>query len=83
MHRQRDHLVLKTKTESQAKDTATPKTGKTSVMAIRLASRNVDPNRLLDAPPEPKAATPPRLEPGQSEPDSDFDEMDFNSLMIE
>jgi hypothetical protein len=52
-------------------------------MAVRLSSRRTDHNRLLDAPPEPKAPTEPRLSPDQEAPSSDFDEMDFNSLMIE
>lgn len=63
---------------------ATPKkVGKPTAMAVRLSSRRTDHNRLLDAPPEPKAPTEPRLAPNQEEPSSDFDEMDFNSLMIE
>ncbi|MFO1000546.1 MAG: FtsK/SpoIIIE domain-containing protein [Planctomycetaceae bacterium] len=59
------------------------KVGKPTAMAVRLSSRRTDHNRLLDAPPEPKVPSEPRLAPNQEEPTSDFDEMDFNSLMIE
>jgi S-DNA-T family DNA segregation ATPase FtsK/SpoIIIE len=64
-------------------ETTPKKVGKPTAMAVRLSSRRTDHNRLLDAPPEPKAPTEPRLAPHQEEPSSDFDEMDFNSLMIE
>ena len=64
-------------------ETAQKKVGKPTAMAVRLSSRRTDHNRLLDAPPEPKVPTEPRLAPNQEEPNSDFDEMDFNSLMIE
>lgn len=64
-------------------EAAPKKVGKPTAMAVRLSSRRTDHNRLLDAPPEPKAPTEPRLAPNQEEPSSDFDEMDFNSLMIE
>lgn len=68
---------------SPGPEAAPRKVGKPSAMAVRLSSRRTDHNRLLDAPPEPKAPTEPRLAPNQEEPSSDFDEMDFNSLMIE
>jgi hypothetical protein len=64
-------------------EAAPKKAGKPTAMAVRLSSRRTDHNRLLDAPPEPKVPTEPRLAPNQEEPNSDFDEMDFNSLMIE
>jgi DNA segregation ATPase FtsK/SpoIIIE, S-DNA-T family len=64
-------------------EAAPKKVGKPTAMAVRLSSRRTDHNRLLDAPPEPKAPSEPRLSPNQEEPSSDFDEMDFNSLMIE
>jgi hypothetical protein len=66
-----------------APEAAPKKVGKPTAMAVRLSSRRTDHNRLLDAPPEPKAPTEPRLSPDQEAPSSDFDEMDFNSLMIE
>ncbi len=66
-----------------APEAAPKKVGKPTAMAVRLSSRRTDHNRLLDAPPEPKIPTEPRLAPNQEEPSSDFDEMDFNSLMIE
>ena len=66
-----------------ATEAAPKKVGKPTAMAVRLSSRRTDHNRLLDAPPEPKVPTEPRLAPNQEEPSSDFDEMDFNSLMIE
>jgi hypothetical protein len=64
-------------------EAAPKKVGKPTAMAVRLSSRRTDHNRLLDAPPEPKVPTEPRLSPDQDAPSSDFDEMDFNSLMIE
>ena len=64
-------------------EAAPKKVGKPTAMAVRLSSRRTDHNRLLDAPPEPKVPTEPRLSPDQQAPSSDFDEMDFNSLMIE
>ena len=64
-------------------EAAPKKVGKPTAMAVRLSSRRTDHNRLLDAPPEPKVPTEPRLSPDQEAPSSDFDEMDFNSLMIE
>jgi S-DNA-T family DNA segregation ATPase FtsK/SpoIIIE len=64
-------------------EAAPRKVGKPTAMAVRLSSRRTDHNRLLDAPPEPKVPTEPRLSPDQEAPSSDFDEMDFNSLMIE
>ena len=64
-------------------EAAPKKVGKPTAMAVRLSSRRTDHNRLLDAPPEPKVPSEPRLAPNQEEPTSDFDEMDFNSLMIE
>jgi hypothetical protein len=66
-----------------APEAAPKKVGKPTAMAVRLSSRRTDHNRLLDAPPEPKVPTEPRLSPDQEAPSSDFDEMDFNSLMIE
>ena len=66
-----------------APEAAPKKVGKPTAMAVRLSSRRTDHNRLLDAPPEPKVPTEPRLASNQEEPSSDFDEMDFNSLMIE
>jgi energy-coupling factor transporter ATP-binding protein EcfA2 len=66
-----------------APEAAPKKVGKPTAMAVRLSSRRTDHNRLLDAPPEPKVPTEPRLSPDQQAPSSDFDEMDFNSLMIE
>jgi S-DNA-T family DNA segregation ATPase FtsK/SpoIIIE len=66
-----------------APEAAPKKVGKPTAMAVRLSSRRTDHNRLLDAPPEPKAPSEPRLSPNQEAPSSDFDEMDFNSLMIE
>ncbi len=59
---------------------------KMSAMAMNMSNRTSSPRRLLDAPPEPKNPTEAR-NPGtsadQPAPDGEFDEMDFNSLMIE
>jgi len=55
-------------------------------MAMKMSNRNSNPRRLLDAPPEPRTQNEPRIVGGsadQPSPDIDFDEMDFNSLMIE
>ena len=63
-----------------------PKVGKMSAMAMKMSNRNSNPRRLLDAPPEPRTQNEPRIVGGsadQPSPDIDFDEMDFNSLMIE
>ena len=68
---------------SATPEAAPKKVGKPTAMAVRLSSRRTDHNRLLDAPPEPNVTTEPRLSPDQEAPSSDFDEMDFNSLMIE
>jgi hypothetical protein len=51
-----------------------------------MSTRNIDPRRLLDAPPEPKNPNEVRIQgvlPDQPLPVDDFDEMDFNDLMIE
>ncbi len=52
---------------------------KVSGMAVRMSSRNSDPLKPLDAPPERQA----QVVSNQPAPEAEFDEMDFNSLMIE
>jgi hypothetical protein len=57
-----------------------------SAMAMKMSNRTSSPRRLLDAPPEPKnpaEARNPGTSADQPAPDGEFDEMDFNSLMIE
>ena len=59
---------------------------KMSAMAMKMSNRTSSPRRLLDAPPEPKnpaEARNPGTSADQPAPDGEFDEMDFNSLMIE
>lgn len=67
--------------QSAATPPSRPK--KLSAMAARLAARNSDASRPLDAPPDRQAQASSLSVPKQPAPDSDFDELDFNSIMIE
>jgi len=61
------------------KTNQSPPEKRVSGMAVRMSSRNSDPLRPLDAPPERQV----QAVSNQPGPEAEFDEMDFNSIMIE
>ena len=71
------NVVASSAASQKANQTPTGK--RVSGMAMRMSSRNSDPLRPLDAPPEPQV----QAISNQPAPDADFDEMDFNSILIE
>jgi len=66
-------------TAAALKTNQSPSEKKVSGMALRMSSRNSDARRPLDAPPEQQV----QAVSNQPAPDAEFDEMDFNSLLIE
>ena len=66
-------------TAAALKTNQSPSEKKVSGMALQMSSRNSDALRPLDAPPEQQV----QAVSNQPAPDAEFDEMDFNSLLIE
>ncbi len=64
---------------SPQKTNEVPPEKRVSGMAMRMSSRNSDPLRPLDAPPDRQV----QVVSNQPSPEAEFDEMDFNSIMIE
>lgn len=72
------NVVASAKTVAQKADQS-PSEKKVSGMALRMSSRNSDALRPLDAPPEQQT----QVVMNEPAPETAFDEMDFNSLLIE